>query len=381
MKKFIFATLTVSMVFVGLGAMIEGVRAKFKSDEKALEIIRAARTAIGGDAKLREIRGLVITGKTTLSHKVAGVEKSSTNDTEIALQFPDKWMKTIKIGDANGSAMRSHSVTKEVTIVGKDGGQKEVTITGKDGEFETTDGHVFKVKKGENGEFITPDGKKVFIRTESGEKVVNSDGETKTFVRKPADGGQWKTEDGKEFDIRMHKVDAAHHDALRQNEFLRTTLGILLSAPEGMDVSYTFSGESDVDGTAVNIVSAEFGGAKYKLFIAKASNLPVALSYTGHPMPEVVHFTHKVPAPADGAKDVVMFKRHDESMLKGVECVVKFSDFRDTGGVQLPYKWITTSGGKSVDVFDVTSYDINPANIAEKFAGQEVKVRMKKDGN
>jgi hypothetical protein len=136
-----------------------------------------------------------------------------------------------------------------------------------------------------------------------------------------------------------------------------------------MDVNYTYVGEGDVDGTAVNIVNAESCGANYKLYIGKGNNLPVALGYSGHPMPEIVQFSHKVPPPADGSKDVVMFKRSADVTPNGADCLVKFADFRDAGGVQLPYKWTTSIGDKVVDVFDVTSYDINPANIAEKFAG------------
>ena len=59
MKRFIVFVFAVAFVFVGLGTMFESVSAKFKSDEKAHEIIRAARTAAGGEAKLREIRSLV----------------------------------------------------------------------------------------------------------------------------------------------------------------------------------------------------------------------------------------------------------------------------------------------------------------------------------
>jgi hypothetical protein len=61
----------------------------------------------------------------------------------------------------------------------------------------------------------------------------------------------------------------AHHDAMRDNELLRLTLGLLLTAPDGMDVDYTFAGEGDLDGTPVNIVNASFGGSTYKLFIGR----------------------------------------------------------------------------------------------------------------
>ncbi|MFL6468204.1 MAG: hypothetical protein ACJ72Z_09640, partial [Pyrinomonadaceae bacterium] len=169
---------------------------------------------------------------------------------------------------------------------------------------------------------------------------------------------------------------------IRQNELLRTTLGLLLTAPDGMDVSYTFVGEGDVDGTAANIVNAEFGGQSFKLYIGKSNSLPLAIGYSGHLMPEIDQFYHKIEGPADGTKDVVMFKRHEEATAKGVESIVKFSDFRDAGGVQLPYRWATTVGDKASDVFEVTSYDLNPANIGERFKEQNVMMKMRTpDGN
>jgi hypothetical protein len=64
--------------------------------------------------------------------------------------------------------------------------------------------------------------------------------------------------------------------------------------------------------------------------------------------------------------------------MDSVEKLVKFSDYRPTGTVLLPYKWTTTVAGATKEVFDVTSYDVNPANIAEKFAGQKVFLRTKK---
>ena len=51
MKKFAVSVLTISVFFVGLGSLAEKVGARFKSDEKALEIIGKARTAIGGERR------------------------------------------------------------------------------------------------------------------------------------------------------------------------------------------------------------------------------------------------------------------------------------------------------------------------------------------
>ena len=57
MKRFIFSTLCVAVFFAGLGAIVQTTGAKFKSDEKALEVIRRARVAIGGDAAIGQING------------------------------------------------------------------------------------------------------------------------------------------------------------------------------------------------------------------------------------------------------------------------------------------------------------------------------------
>ena len=53
MKSFIVSVLCVSVFFIGLGSLVDKVGATFKSDEKALELVRKARQAIGGDNAVR----------------------------------------------------------------------------------------------------------------------------------------------------------------------------------------------------------------------------------------------------------------------------------------------------------------------------------------
>jgi hypothetical protein len=368
MKNFFVSMFAIALVFVGLGVVLEKVSARFKSDEKALEIIRAARKALGGESKVREIRGLVIVGKTTQGGK------DGVFDTEISIQYPDKMLKKIEFRkDGDALPAKSH----EMTMVRKGLDEKTITIVGKDGEFKTSDGQVLKIHKDDDGEVTTADGDKIIVHSRTMEKVGDGDGDTKVFVRKPADG-TFKTEDSKAFDVQAHKMRMTHPDGERDNQLLRTTLGLLLSAPDGIDVSYTFVGEGDVDGSAANIVNAEFAGQNYKLYISKGNNLPLAIGYVGFPTAEIVHFEHKIAAPAEDTKDVIMFKRHAEPMVKA-EMMMKFSDFRDAGGVQLPYRWTTVSGDSS-EVFDVTSYDLNPANIGDKFKDQKTMVRIKSNG-
>ena len=373
MKKFAVSVLTISVFFVGLGSLADKVGAKFKSDEKALEIIGKARTAIGGDAAVAQVRSLVITGKSIHTVKVGDAEKAEPGEMEIALQFPDKLSQKISIG-APGEGHKMVANQSDVFVIkrskegsgsgeghgaGVEPGAHKIIVKSDDGTVKEITSDV-KIEKRDGGEstWTTKDGKTFTVK-----EAVKVDGDT-----------TWKTKDG---DVKHMTMARAHHGGMKQNELLRISLSLLLTAPEGMDVNYTFAGESDVDGTAVNIVNAEFGGANYKLYISKSTNLPVAMSYVGHGMPVVAKFTKELPPPADGnVKDTVMFKKVGPESK--AEHFVRFSEYRSTNGVQLPYKWTTTVGGSPRDTFEVTSYDVNPANIAEKFKDQQVFVRTKK---
>ena len=67
-------------------------------------------------------------------------------------------------------------------------------------------------------------------------------------------------------------------------------------------------------------------------------------------------------------------RKLDGPPMETAEFTVRFADYRSVSGVQLPFKWTQTVGGAPDEIFDVTSYDINPANIAERFARDNVKV-------
>lgn len=71
---------------------------------------------------------------------------------------------------------------------------------------------------------------------------------------------------------------------------------------------------------------------------------------------------------------------HKGDDREAAEVQVRFADYRSVGGVQLPYRWTTSVAGEISEVFDVTNYDVNPVNIAEKFQNQKVFVRTKKEG-
>lgn len=360
MKRFIVTVLSVSVFFIGLGGLFEKASASLKSDEKALEIIGKARRAIGGDASIGGVKSMTILGKATKTFELESTAKSEQGDFEINFELPNRMSKNINIGAGDGNKLMDKKVDVVVmrkgdgdnlqwkTQDGNGDGVKKFTIVKKDGTTDEikTDGKSPIILKRTDGETVVTDEN----------SVVNSDGK-KIFIRK-ADG-------------------LANAEFARSNELFRTTLALLLTAPEGLDVSYTYIGEGSVDGTSCDIIAANDGGSTIKLYLDKSNSLPRMMTFQGH-KPMIVRIEKG--ANPESNSDVKVFSRTMDKP-EMAEFQVKFSDFRSVGGLQLPFKWTQTIGGKDDEVLDVTSYEVNPANIAEKFkeVPTQVFLRMKKE--
>ena len=367
MKRFIVSVLSVSVFFLGLGTLIEKVGARFKSDEKALELIRAARTAIGGDNAIAGIQSLRIKGTSTHTFKVDGTERSENGETEIAMQLPDKLSKKIKIG--SGDEMPGDQiVNKRVETV--------IVRTDKDGS-EIGTGKGTGTGTGIGAE---PGKRVVIVNDGDAVKRENHDGQV-VITRKVGDGDlPARTENG---ELRTFKVDRsameAHHREAQTNELFRLTLSLFLSPPTAMAVNYTFGGEVKAADRPCNLVIAELAGSSVKLYLDRDSNLPVMMTYTDEAMPMILHFNKSDAPTTDNGGDNVVFFRKTEGPAANTEYTVRFDDYRGTNGVQLPYKWVTT-GGDMTEVFTVTEYEVNPADISNSFQEQKLKVRVKADG-
>jgi hypothetical protein len=352
MKKFITTVLSVSIFFLGLGTLVDKVGARFKSDEKALELIAKARQAIGGDAAISSIQSMRITGKTTRTFNVDGKSVTEQGDTDIALQLPNKFMKMVKIG---------HEEPGEAgTIVKSDA---KVVVFGEEGK-STAVGYGS----------ATVGVKKIIVQKPDGS---TEELPTKNVVIAHADGDNmaWKVEGGSPDDKTFTRKVEAHHAEVHQNELLRTTLGLLLTAPQGMDVNYTYAGEDNVNGTTCNVVEASLSGSSVKLYLGKDSNLPMMISFVGAELPRIMHFRTDGPPP-EGDKDTVFFsKKIDGPAAENAEIQVTFSDYRSVNGVQLPYRWTQNVNGALDETFEVTNYEINPANIGDSFKNQKVFLR------
>ncbi len=348
MKKFFFSIFLASVFFMGVGSLVQNATATFKSDERALALLQKARLALGGEGSLAGVNSLVVKGKTTRTFRAEGTERLEGGDMEIALQFPDKLMKMYKIGHDDGNA---GSKQIDVMIVRNGEGGKAVWHKEGDAAELKADGNkrfIIKTVTGENGEVLTEDKIGVADKVKGGKTVA--------------------------IDEVVRMEHGEHH---RQNELLRLSLSLFLTAPQGMDVNYLYAGEGSVDGTACNIIDAQFGGASIKLYLGKDSNLPVMVAYQGMKMPMAFWIKKDDGAPS-GEKEVKVFTRKIEAP-EMAEFQVRFSDYRSVNGVLLPYRWTQTVGGQPDEIVEVSNYEINPANIADKFkAAGDHKVFMRK---
>jgi hypothetical protein len=333
MKRFIISVLCVSVFFIGLGGLVEKTTANFKSDARALEIIRRARVAIGGDANIANVRSLSITGKATKTLDFDGVSRTEQGDLEINLELPNKLSKMIKIGNVDGG----ESVEKNIDVV----------TVGK-GEI---DENVVVTPEGENGE------KRVFV-------IKKGDGDKMILDGNGANGEPHKIIVNK--DVRV----AGQSEPLRNNQLFRTTLSLLLSAPEGLDVSYIYAGEATVDGSSCDVVEAQTGGSAVKLYVDKSSNLPRMMSFQSA-KPLIL----KINRNEVKTEETVFVRKAEASEM--AEFQVKFSDYRSVNGLQFPHKWTQTIAGKEDETVDITNYEINPPNIAGKFDKMPTKVMIR----
>ena len=191
MKRFIFSILSVSVFFLGVGALVDNVGAKFKSDEKALDLIRKARVAIGGDSALAGVQSMIIKGRTTQTLKIDGVARTDQGETEIAMQMPDKLMKMIKMGHGDDAGSGEKIVNKTVDVV--------VVATTKDGQKAIGTG------KGQGIGVGTEPGKRVIVRTDDGTVKEFKGAEAEKVIVRNGDGAIWHMDDKGRQDLRRQR--------------------------------------------------------------------------------------------------------------------------------------------------------------------------------
>ncbi len=362
MKLFIVKCLVIAAILIGFGNFINDASAKLGFDEKALELIKKSRAAIGGNSAIDSVKSMTITGEINQLRTTNGEKKAG--EMEINFILPDKFSKTVKIGEP-GEGADSKKIKRIETVVVSGDGDNEIEFDRIDGDDK--DGAIkeviIKKKGGEAGStWTSDDGKKIDV---SVGKKGNGDSE------------KWTTEDGKTITIdKIGKGEKAKFP--RQNEFLKTALVLLMTTPAGTDVNYKYIGGGNVDGDASNIIEVESKGSTFKMFLNATTNLPQMITYVA------TDFGNGVIVRGEKEKmskeKLIEFKKQLGEGKK-VEHQIRFSNFRKAGGLNLPHRWVETIDGKPEQTIDIKRFALNPSNIGEKFSDQKIFIRKMKPEN
>ena len=285
------------------------------SASRAEEVLKQARAAVGGESKIGGVRGLSIKGK---FRRVMG-EREMSGEREFDLLLPDKYMRTESIV-MPGMAM---TINNSRAVSGQ--------------EFWSSGGRMGR-----------PGGTSFVMR---------------------ADGKEPTPED-------LAKADQEQARQMRV-EMARYVLALLLTPTPAFPLEFSYFGEATADDGSADVIDATGPeGFSARLFLDKQTHLPLMLSYRA-PKPRVVTMmqpggprggTHGGKTPEELVKEAQQkMKEQGEAKPEEVEMQIRFSDYKESGGLLLPHRIASGPDGETTEEWEIKSYSVNPQFKADKF--------------
>lgn len=146
----------------------------------------------------------------------------------------------------------------------------------------------------------------------------------------------------------------------------RFFLGMFAAAPTGFPVEFSFAGTAqstaEAGGGIADVLDVKGEGFNARLFIDQKTHLPLMITYKD--FAPVMEMTIEAPAgkPTKQKKpDKNAPKLKNEMPLKmpAADFQMTFEDFRETGGVLLPYRITESANGKPLKEWSFTDYKLN----------------------
>jgi hypothetical protein len=309
MQRFIkFACLLILLVAGSFNALAksEGEAAR------ALEILKQARTAIGGEEKIGSIQSLTLKGK----FRRVMQEREMSGEREFNFLLPDKFMKsdTLIVSGSSTSFTNYRALNGNESWTG--GGP------------------------GSNG----------------GMMFLSRDGSKPTKEQ-------------------MEKIEREQAQRFR-DEYARYLLALLLTQPSGYGIEFNYAGEAVADDGRADVIDATGPeNFAVRLFIDKESHLPLMLTYRA-PKPRVfTTMMRSSNHDGDKKKQEDALKEAREKAAQEVatakpeevEMQLRFADYRKTGGLLLPHRITQGSEGEVNEEWEIKTYEFNPQFKADKF--------------
>lgn len=284
------------------------------TDQRAEDLLKEARTAIGGDEALQKIQSLLMKGQ---YRRVLG-DREMTGEREVSIMLPDKYLAEDSFSQ---------------------GGLSTAVIN---------------------------------TRGLNGEKAWNSSsgggmGHGGMVIRMAGPGGGGQQASPEQMEAMFRRVYGL--------EFSRYLLATLLTPSPSLAVQYTYAGETDVEDTkaeAIDVTGPDNFAAR--LYFDKQTHLPLLLSYRGRKPRIVTSFAR----PADGAKTEDAVKKAREEAEKKVtaegtakpeevDFFIRMTEYKKVNGVLLPHKLTFLTETEVSEQFDIEKYQVNPSFKADKF--------------
>lgn len=275
---------------------------------RALEILKQARAAIGGEEKIGSIQSLTLKGK----FRRVMQEREMSGEREFNFLLPDKFMKsdTLIVEGASMSFTNYRALNGNESWSGGGPG-------GRGGMF-----------------------------------VIGAGG------AKPS----------KE---QLEKIEREQAQRFRA-EYARYVLALLLTAPSGYGLEFTYAGEAVADDGRADVIDAT-GPENFaaRLFLDKESHLPLMLTYRA-PKPRtltMMRSTDDKRKPEDIVKEAREKAAQEAAKAKPeeVEMQLRFTDYRKLGGLLLPHRITQGSDGEVNEEWEIKTYELNPQFKADKF--------------
>ncbi len=334
MRRFVPTILKLSVLLVAVSVITQQVGATKSDVERALDLLKQARAAIGGDAAINSVQSLSATGTTRRQVQIPNeAAQELTGDFELAMMLPDRMIKMEKLTLGSGPDGKDHGAAGE---------RKEMKI--KEHQVRIVRGN----KEGEGGE-----------------------------------------------SAELHDA-MRHHERSEMARYMLGLL-LTAPASVSARYNYLGEGDAGGAAADILEVQGS-GGLMMKLYLDKSSHLPLMMTYQGMlpriPIGRMIHSDGQageindqnvivIRRPKDGSTKVegavepqITFERkigepgadgHKTMMLESSEIQIRFSDFRSVGGVLLPHTLTQYVGGKLDSIWTVDGYELNSPNINEKF--------------
>ncbi|MCU1266622.1 MAG: hypothetical protein JWM21_2940 [Acidobacteria bacterium] len=282
-------------------------------DQRAQEILKQARAAIGGEEILQTIQGLVLKGQ---YRRIMG-DRELSGDRDLSILLPDKYLieDSLSEGSLSTAIINTKGLNGQRAWNGSSGGGG---------------GHMIIRMAGPGGQQqATPEQMEAMFRRQYG------------------------------------------------MELTRYLLAILLTPPSSLGVEYVYAGESDVEDAHAEAIDVRGpDNFAVRLFFDKQTHMPLLLSYRGRKQRIMTSFARSTGANSEDAIKKAREEADKKLAAEGaakpedVDFFIRLTDYKRVNGLLLPHKLTFLTETEVSEEFAVSKYQLNPHFKSDKFQKQ-----------